>query len=100
MGPVLNIIMDSNESKLGADGLPIYNADGKVLKGPNYWKPEPALRKMLEEYANGRPTMEPEEPLPVEAVPFKGELEHHTHIDVPTAGSVHLHIHFPRGEVA
>ncbi len=38
---VLDIIMDSNESKLGADGKPIYDANGKFLKGPNYWKPEP-----------------------------------------------------------
>lgn len=30
----------SNMSKLGADGKPVYRADGKVLKGPNYFKPE------------------------------------------------------------
>jgi len=29
----------SNMSKLGADGRPIYRADGKVLKGPNYQPP-------------------------------------------------------------
>jgi hypothetical protein len=29
----------SNMSKLGADGQPIYREDGKVLKGPNYFKP-------------------------------------------------------------
>ena len=29
----------SNMSKLGADGKPIYRADGKVLKGPNYMPP-------------------------------------------------------------
>jgi len=44
---VLDIIMDSNESKLGADGLPIYNEDGKFLKGPNYWRPEPMIRALL-----------------------------------------------------
>ena len=44
---VLNIIMDSNESKLGADGKPIYNSDGKFLKGPNYWKPEPKIAARL-----------------------------------------------------
>ena len=44
---VLDIIMDSNESKLGADGKPIYNEDGKFLKGPNYFKPEPAISKRL-----------------------------------------------------
>jgi hypothetical protein len=45
---VLDIIMDSNESKLGADGNPIYDANGKFLKGPNYWKPEPKIRALLE----------------------------------------------------
>ena len=44
---VLSIIMDSNESKLGADGQPIYNEDGKFLKGPNHWKPEPKIRALL-----------------------------------------------------
>ena len=46
---VLDIIMDSNESKLGADGNPIYDANGKFLKGPNYWKPEPKIRALLQE---------------------------------------------------
>lgn len=45
---VLDLIMDSNESKLGADGNPIYDANGKFLKGPNYWKPEPKIRELLE----------------------------------------------------
>jgi predicted HAD superfamily Cof-like phosphohydrolase len=45
---VLDIIMDSNESKLGADGKPIYDANGKFLKGPGYWKPEPKIRALLE----------------------------------------------------
>jgi len=44
---VLQIIMDSNASKLGADGKPIYDANGKFLKGPNYWKPEPKIRALL-----------------------------------------------------
>ncbi|MBI4207716.1 MAG: pyrophosphatase [Betaproteobacteria bacterium] len=46
---VLDIIMDSNESKLDADGNPIYDANGKFLKGPNYWKPEPKIKALLEE---------------------------------------------------
>ena len=46
---VLDVIMDSNESKLGADGKPIYDANGKFLKGPNYWKPEPKIRMLLED---------------------------------------------------
>ncbi len=36
---VFEEIQRSNMSKLGADGEPIYRADGKVLKGPNYFKP-------------------------------------------------------------
>lgn len=51
---VLDIIMDSNESKLGADGHPIYDANGKFLKGPNYWKPEPKIRALLEARAQAR----------------------------------------------
>lgn len=45
---VLAVIMDSNESKLGADGKPIYDANGKFLKGPNYWKPEPKIKELLQ----------------------------------------------------
>lgn len=45
---VLDLIMDSNASKLGADGKPIYDANGKFLKGPNYWKPEPKIRELLQ----------------------------------------------------
>ncbi len=37
---VFNEIQRSNMSKLGADGNPIYREDGKVLKGPNYFKPD------------------------------------------------------------
>ena len=47
---VLDVIMDSNESKLGADGKPIYDANGKFLKGPNYWKPEPRIRALLQRH--------------------------------------------------
>ena len=32
-------VQNSNMSKLGLDGKPIYNDKGKVLKGPNYFKP-------------------------------------------------------------
>jgi len=48
---ILDVIMDSNESKLGADGKPIYDGNGKFLKGPNYWKPEPRIRVLLESKA-------------------------------------------------
>lgn len=36
---VFNEIQRSNMSKLGEDGKPIFREDGKVLKGPNYFKP-------------------------------------------------------------
>mgnify|MGYP000675122847 CR=1 FL=1 len=36
---VFDEIQKSNLSKLGEDGKPIYRADGKVMKGPNYFKP-------------------------------------------------------------
>ena len=38
-------VQKSNMSKLGKDGKPIYNDDGKVMKGPNYFKPD--LTKFL-----------------------------------------------------
>jgi hypothetical protein len=46
----LSIIMSSNFSKLDLEGNPIYDAHGKVLKGPAYWKPEPRIKEMLEEH--------------------------------------------------
>lgn len=36
---VFNRVHKSNMSKLGEDGKPVYRADGKVLKGPNYQPP-------------------------------------------------------------
>ena len=33
-------VQNSNMSKLGIDGKPIYNDKGKVMKGPNYFKPD------------------------------------------------------------
>jgi predicted HAD superfamily Cof-like phosphohydrolase len=36
---VFDEIQRSNMSKLDQDGKPIYREDGKVLKGPNYFKP-------------------------------------------------------------
>jgi predicted HAD superfamily Cof-like phosphohydrolase len=38
-------VQRSNMSKLGSDGKPIYNESGKVMKGPNYFKPD--LSKFL-----------------------------------------------------
>ena len=43
---VFEEIQRSNMSKLGADGEPIYREDGKVLKGPNYFKPH--IKSILE----------------------------------------------------
>ena len=38
-------VQNSNMSKLGLDGKPIYNEHGKVMKGPNYFKPD--LKKFV-----------------------------------------------------
>ena len=38
-------VQKSNMSKLGSDGKPIYNKSGKVMKGPDYFKPD--LSKFL-----------------------------------------------------
>tara|TARA_B100000900_G_scaffold182025_1_gene154411 strand:- start:102 stop:443 length:342 start_codon:yes stop_codon:yes gene_type:complete len=38
-------VQNSNMSKLGVDGKPIYNESGKVMKGPDYYKPD--LSKFL-----------------------------------------------------
>ena len=35
-----NEVQESNMSKLGENGKPIYNKHGKVMKGPKYFKPE------------------------------------------------------------
>jgi len=38
-------VQNSNMSKLGEGGKPIYNESGKVMKGPNYFKPD--LKKFI-----------------------------------------------------
>ena len=43
---VFNEIQRSNMSKLDINGKPIYREDGKVLKGPNYFKPQ--IKAILE----------------------------------------------------
>ncbi len=43
---VFDEIQDSNMSKLGADGKPIYREDGKVMKGLNYRRPD--LKQFLD----------------------------------------------------
>lgn len=47
MEAIFDEIQRSNMSKLGEDGKPIYRDDGKVLKGPNYFKPN--LKAIIEE---------------------------------------------------
>ena len=42
---IFDEIQRSNMSKLGKDGKPIFRKDGKVMKGPNYFKPD--LKKIL-----------------------------------------------------
>ncbi len=48
MNEVLDIIMQSNFSKLDENGLPIIK-DGKFQKGPFYWKPEAKIKLLLEQ---------------------------------------------------
>lgn len=43
---VFNEIQRSNMSKLDASGQPIYREDGKVMKGPNYFRPD--IKSILE----------------------------------------------------
>ena len=42
LAKVLAEVQRSNMSKLGEDGKPIYREDGKVLKGPGYFRPDVA----------------------------------------------------------
>ena len=46
METIFDEIQKSNMSKLDENGKPIYREDGKVMKGPNYFKPN--LRKIIE----------------------------------------------------
>ena len=48
---ILDIIMASNMSKLGADGQPIYDERGKVCKGPNFFPPESLIRQYIQAFA-------------------------------------------------
>lgn len=44
---VFSEIQDSNMSKLGEDGKPVLRSDGKILKGPGYFRPN--INKFLED---------------------------------------------------
>jgi predicted HAD superfamily Cof-like phosphohydrolase len=46
---VLNVIMDSNFSKKQADGSVLKDGHGKVQKGPNFYKPEPQIKRIIKE---------------------------------------------------
>lgn len=46
---VLSIIKESNASKLNAQGRPIYDDRGKVMRGPNYFEPQTKILKFLKE---------------------------------------------------
>ena len=48
---VFQEIQSSNMSKLGADGQPILREDGKVMKGPNYFRPN--IAGILEDHESG-----------------------------------------------
>ena len=47
---VFREIHDSNMTKLGEDGLPILREDGKILKGPNYKKPN--IKQFFEKWTS------------------------------------------------
>ena len=49
---IFNEIHRSNMSKLGKDGKPIYREDGKVLKGPDYFKPN--IASIIENFKNSQ----------------------------------------------
>lgn len=44
---IFNEIHSSNMSKLGEDGKPVYREDGKILKGPKFFRPD--LTKILKD---------------------------------------------------
>lgn len=62
----LRIIMQSNFSKLQLDGTVKYDENGKVLKGPGYWKPEPLIKDMLQHLIDDATN-----PTPISGVPEK-----------------------------
>ncbi len=46
LGEIIEEVHRSNMSKLGEDGKPIHREDGKVIKGPNFFRPDiPAILK-------------------------------------------------------
>lgn len=51
---VLELIMASNQTKLGEDGKPIKDENDKFLKGPFFVPPEPAIKELLTELRDNR----------------------------------------------
>ena len=56
LGSIQMIIMNSNFTKLGEDGEPIW-IDGKFQKGPNFKKPEPAITEFVKVFHQNRETI-------------------------------------------
>ncbi len=51
---IMAIVMESNKSKLQPDGSAKYDDNGKFLKGPNYFPPEPKLKELITELLEGQ----------------------------------------------
>lgn len=51
---VIEAIHESNMSKLGEDGNPIFREDGKVLKGPNFFTPTARIAEIIEKHEQER----------------------------------------------
>jgi predicted HAD superfamily Cof-like phosphohydrolase len=49
---IIKHVHESNMSKLGENGQPIMREDGKIIKGPNYFKPD--IRAILAKYVNDK----------------------------------------------
>ncbi len=50
---IMSIVMQSNMSKLQPDGSAKYDDNGKFLKGPNYFPPEPKIRELIVDLLEG-----------------------------------------------
>ena len=55
---IMSIVMESNMSKLQPDGSAKYDDNGKFLKGPNYFPPEPKIRELISELLEGHDPLE------------------------------------------
>ncbi len=48
-----NVVHWSNMSKIGENKEVLFREDGKILKGPNYWKPTNILTKIVDKFQQG-----------------------------------------------